>query len=71
MIDYEHICFAGPALWDTLFQPYDNYFETSSVLKSLQTRIILPLFKDKGAKANNKDNYRGITLFPTHVKFVK
>ena len=29
MIDYEHIRFAGPALWDTLFQLYDNYFETS------------------------------------------
>ena len=30
MIDYKHICFAGPALWDTLFQLYDNYFETFS-----------------------------------------
>ena len=27
--------------------------------------LILPLFKGKGAKANNKDNYRGMTLFPT------
>ena len=30
--------------------------------------IILPLFKVKGAKANNKDNYRGITLFLTLCK---
>ena len=30
--------------------------------------IILPLFKGKGAKANNKDNYTGITLFPTLLK---
>ena len=30
--------------------------------------IILPLFKGQGAKANNKDNYRGITLFPTLCK---
>ena len=30
--------------------------------------IILPLFKGKGAKPNNKDNYRGITLFPTLCK---
>ena len=30
--------------------------------------VILPLFKGKGAKANNKDNYRGITLFPTLCK---
>ena len=28
----------------------------------------LPLFKGKGAKANNKDNYRGITLFPILCK---
>ena len=68
MIDYEHIRFAGPAPWGTLFQLYDNYFETSSVSKSLKTGIILPLFKGKGAKANNKDNYRGITLFPTLCK---
>ena len=26
--------------------------------------IILPFFKGKGAKANNKDNYRGITNVP-------
>ena len=25
-------------------------------------------FKGKGAKANNKDSYRGITLFPTLCK---
>ena len=30
--------------------------------------IILPLFESKGAKANNKDNYREITLFPTLCK---
>ena len=32
--------------------------------ESLESGITLPLFKGKGAKANNKDNYRGITLFP-------
>ena len=36
--------------------------------KSLKPGIILPLFKGIGAKANNKDNYRGITLFPTLCK---
>ena len=30
--------------------------------------IILLLFKGKGAKANNKDNYRGVTLSPTLCK---
>ena len=34
----------------------------------MKTGIIVPLFKGKGAKANNKDNYRGITLFPTLCK---
>ena len=28
----------------------------------------MPLFKGKGVKANNKDNYSGITLFPTLCK---
>ena len=58
MIDYEHIRFTWPALWDTLLYLYDNYFETLSASKSLKTWIILPQFKGKGAKANNKDNYR-------------
>ena len=43
-------------------------FENSVVCKSLKMRIILPLFKGKGAKANNKNNYRGITLFPALCK---
>ena len=33
--------------------------------ESLKSGITLPLFKGKGTKANNKDNYRGITLFLT------
>ena len=67
-IDYEHIRFAGPPLWKHLFQLYKKFFENCSVCESLKTRVILPLFKGKGAKANNKDNYRGITLFPTICK---
>ena len=39
-----------------------------SFCESLLTGVILPLFKGKGAKTNNKDNYRGITLFPTLCK---
>ena len=34
----------------------------------LSKQVGLTLFKGKGAKANNKDNYRGITLFPTLCK---
>ena len=67
-IDYEHIRYARPPLWKLLFQLYQNYFDNFSVCDSLLTGVILPLFKGKGAKANNKDNYRGITLFPTLCK---
>ena len=67
-IDYEHIRFAGPPLWKHLFQLYKKFFENCSVCESLKTGVILPLFKGKGAKANHKDNYRGITLFPTLCK---
>ena len=37
-------------------------------IQEVLTGVILPLFKGKGAKANSKDNYRGITLFPTLCK---
>ena len=67
-IDYEHICYAVPLLWKALFCLYRGFFESSSVCEILKTGIILPLFKGKGAKASNKDNYRGITLFPTICK---
>ena len=40
----------------------------SSFLPKSKSGIILPLFKGKGAKANNKDKYRGITIFPTLTK---
>ena len=68
-LDYEHIRFSGPTLWHFLL--YINYtanFLNFSVSKSLESGLIMPLFKDKGAKANNKDNYRGITPFPTLCK---
>ena len=67
-IDYEHIRFAGPQLWRLLFELYQNFSANGSVCESLKTGVILPLFKGKGAKANNKDNYRGITLFPSLYK---
>ena len=67
-LDYEHVGYAGPPLWRLLFHLYQQFFETFSASKSLKTGIILPLFKGKGAKANNKNNYRGITLFPLLCK---
>ena len=68
LLDYEHIPYAGPSLWRLLFHMYQQFFENSVVCKSLKIGMILPLFKGKGPKANNKDNYRGITLFPTLCK---
>ena len=67
-IDYEHIRFAGPPVWRLLFEMYQNFYANGSVCESWKTGVILPLLKGKGAKANYKDNYRGITLFPTLCK---
>ena len=68
LIDYEHICFGGPILWKLPHDLYQVFFDKSSVCKTLKTGLVLPLFKGKGAKANNKDNYRGNTFFPTLCK---
>ena len=61
---------------DLLDRPFGNfcfsYIKLFTIIfpvcDALLTGVILPLFKGKGAKANNKDNYRGITLFPTFCK---
>ena len=45
-----------------------SFLPNHSVSADLKTGIILPLFKGKGVKANNKSNYRGITVFPTLTK---
>ena len=68
LIDYEHIRFGGPTLWKLLYDLSQVFFDKSSVCKTLKTGLVLPLFTGKGVKANNKDNYRGITLFPTLCK---
>ena len=67
-LNYEHIRFAGPPFWHLLHESYGQFFLNFSVSKSLKTVLILPLFKGKGAKAKNKDNYRGITHFPALCK---
>ena len=51
-----------------LLHQIQNFFEKFSVCDDLKVGVFLSLFKGKGAKANNKDNYRGITLFPTLCK---
>ena len=67
-IDYKHIRFEGSPLWVLLFELHQDIYAYRSVCESLKTGAILPLFKGKGAKTNNKVNYRGITLFPTLCK---
>ena len=53
---------------ENLFHLYQNFFENSSVCDSLLRGVILPLFNGNGAKAKNKHNYRGITLFLTFCR---
>ena len=67
-IDYEHIRLARSNLWVLLHQLFQDFFEKFSVCDDLKVGVILPIFKGKGAKTNNKDNYRGITLFLTICK---
>ena len=62
------IRFGGPILWKLFHDLYQVYFDKSSVCKTLKTGLVLSIFKGKGPKANNKDNYREITLFPTLCK---
>ena len=38
------------------------------MVSNSKNRNCTAYFKGKGAKANNKDNYRGMTLFPTISK---
>ena len=68
LIDYDHVLSAAPLIWKHLFCLFQEFFLNGSICSTLQTGIILPLFKGKGAKANNKENYRGIILFPTLCK---
>ena len=58
LIDYEYVKFEGPDLWILLQDVYQEFFESCMIPESLKSGIILPLFEGKGAKANNKDNYR-------------
>ena len=43
-------------------------FETGNIPSNSLIDMVLPLFKGKGLKASEKDNYRDITLFPVILK---
>ena len=65
---YERIKFGGPSLWSVLHKLYCQMFESSVVPAESLVGMLLPLFKGKSLKASEKDNYRGITLFPVVLK---
>ena len=65
---YEHIKFGGPYLWYALHKLYHSMFENVNMPSNSLIGMVLPLFKGKGLKASEKDNYRGITLFPVILK---
>ena len=67
LIDYDHVRFAGLDLWILLQDVYQEFFESCMIPKRLKSGIILPLFKGKGAKANNKDNYRRNNIIPNSL----
>ena len=45
LMDYEHVRFAGPVLWNVLFELYNEFFDRSSVCKSLKAVTIFPFLK--------------------------
>ena len=65
---YEHVKYGGPDLWKILHLLYNKMFDSASVPSGSLMGMILPLFKGKGLKACEKDNYRGITMFPVIIK---
>ena len=62
------ITFAGPDIRFYLFKLYKRYFSECRTCSSIKSGQILPHFKRNDTKASDKDNYRGITIFPTLCK---
>ena len=67
-VTYGHLKYGGPKLWSILSILYFRMFYSLEVLQSLKFELLLPLFKGKGTKASNKDNYRGIAMFSVFCK---
>ena len=68
MTTYEHLKYGGPVLWDILSKLYLSLFASCDVPSQFKTFLILPLFKGKGAKACDRDSYRGIAMFSVFCK---
>ena len=67
-ITYEHFLYGGPTLWDVIYDLFLRLFYDNGSPEMLKICMMLPLFKDKGLKAYDKDNYRGIAMFPVITK---
>ena len=65
---HEHDEYGGPHLWKILSVHYTKKFDGASVPSGSLMEMILLLFKGKGLKACEKDNYMGITMFPVILK---
>ena len=68
MITNEHLRYGGPVLWDILSKLYLFLFISCSAPSQFRTFFILPLFKEKGAKACDRDSYCGIAMFSVFFK---
>ena len=67
-VTYEHLKYGGPKLWSILSILYFRMLYSIEVPQSSKFELLLPLFKGKGTKASNKDNYRGIAMFSVFCK---
>ena len=54
LLDYEHIRYAGPPLWNLLFILYQECFCQFSVPKNIKKGIILPLLRVRARKQITK-----------------
>ena len=48
-----------------------RFFDDNGSPEMLKICMMLPLFKGNGLKAYDKDNYRGIAMFPVITKLLK
>ena len=68
MTTYEHLKYRGPIIWDILSKLYLSLFVSCDVPSQFRTFFILPSFKGEGAKACDRDSYRGIGMFLVFCK---
>ena len=54
--------------WKILHVLHNKMFDSASVPSGSLMGMILPLLKSNGLKACEKENYRGMTMFPEIIK---